>query len=159
MSAAIYHVGLTVTDVERSRRFYEGAFGFVFDRDLRMEPAQLQPLMQLDPPSSIHAVYLMLGGFTLELMQWDPPARPAADGRGFLETGLAHLSILVEDMADTLAKVANVGGTVLADVGRAAMVRDPDGQLIELLDAEVGAETERGRAARAAAARETGERS
>ena len=77
MPSMLYHVGLTVSDMERSRRFYEGAFGFTFDRDLHMSPPELQPLLNLDPPSSIYAVYLMLGDITLELMQWQPAAPPA----------------------------------------------------------------------------------
>ena len=152
MSGALYHVGLTVTDMTRSRRFYEEAFGFRFDRELRMEPSQLQPLLQLDPPSSIHAVYLMLDGFTLELMQWDPAARAGADARVLLETGLTHLSIVVDDVAATFDKVQALGGTALRTVGRAAMVRDPDGQLIELMATEILEETRRGRAERDAAA-------
>lgn len=150
MRGILYHIGLTVTDIERSRRFYEEVFGFRYDRALRMAPPQIQPLMQLDPPSSIHAVYLMLGGFTLELMQWEPGARTGAEKRVFLETGLTHLSIVVADIPATIAKVTALGGTTLTHLGRAAMVRDPDGQLIELIATEVHEETESGRAARAA---------
>ena len=152
MSNVLYHIGLTVTDMARSRRFYEGAFGFRYDRDLRLSSKRIQPLMQLDPPSDIHAVYLMLGGFTLELMQWEPGARTGAEKRVFLETGMTHLSIVVADVAATLSKAAALGGSVLSDIGRAAMLRDPDGQLIELIATEVHEETERERAERAATA-------
>lgn len=151
MTSVFVHIGLTVTDIERSRRFYEGAFGFRFDRDLKMTDEMIQPLMQLDPPSHIHAVYLMLGPVTLELMQWQPGARTGAEQRVFLETGLTHLSISVDDIPATLQKVVALGGTVRGDVGRAAMVRDPDGQLVELLDMAVHEEVERGRAERAGA--------
>jgi lactoylglutathione lyase len=153
MNSILYHVGLTVTDMERSRRFYEGAFGFTFDRELRMTPSQLQPLMQLDPPSSIHAVYLMLGDFMLELMQWEPAARGGAEQRVFLETGLTHLSIAVDDIAATIQKSTALGGTALNTIGRAAMLRDPDGQLIELVAADIYAETASDRAKRSAGPR------
>ena len=151
MNSLIYHIGLTVSDIQRSRAFYEGAFGFRYDRELRLPPEQTQPLLQLDPPSAIHALYLVLGSFTLELMQWQPGARAGADTRVFLETGLTHLSIAADDIPGVLAKAAALGGTVLTDIGRAAMLRDPDGQLIELVAAEVYEETERERAERAAA--------
>ena len=150
MSSFLVHVGLTVTDIQRSRRFYEGAFGFRYDRDLRLPSEHIQPLMELDPPSHIHAVYLMLGGFTLELMAFDPTARLAARDRVFTQTGLAHLSIAVEDIPATLEKVRDLGGTVQAGIDRAAMVRDPDGQLIELLVMAFHEEVEHGRAERAA---------
>lgn len=136
--------------MKRSRRFYEEVFGFTYDRELLMQPPELQPLLQLEPPSSIHATYLQLDLFTLELMEWDPPAGTAAGSRRFLETGLTHISIVVDDVGASIAKVRNHGGTVLSDIGRAAMVRDPDGQLIELIAPEVHQETMRGRRERAA---------
>ena len=54
------------------------------------------------------------------------------------ELGLTHLSISVPDIPATCAKVIEYGGRVDAktDIGRAVMVRDPDGQLIELLTME-----------------------
>jgi lactoylglutathione lyase len=125
------HIGLTVTDIERSRGFYTGVLGFRYDRELRMTADQLG-LLQLDPPSDIHAVYLMLDSITLELMQFTG-ATPAAGSRVFNQTGLAHLSIAVEDIPEVLARVEEFGGTVVSDVGFAAIIRDPDGQLIELL--------------------------
>jgi len=150
MGAVVMHVGLTVSDVGRSRRFYEETFGFSHDRELRLPPERLQALMALDPPSHIHAVYLMLGGLTLELMAFDPAAEACAAGRVFNQTGLAHLSIAVDEMDAALARARANGGTVLARAGRAAMLRDPDGVLIELVDKAVHDDVERGRSQRAA---------
>jgi lactoylglutathione lyase len=51
------------------------------------------------------------------------------------EPGLTHLSVNVTDLRGVVARVPEFGGTVLTDtdVGMAIMIRDPDGQLIELL--------------------------
>ncbi|WP_174274161.1 VOC family protein [Sphingomonas bacterium] len=151
MSYVLVHIGLGVTDIERSRRFYEGAFDFVYDRELKLPAATIQPLMALDPPSDIHAAYLMLRGFTLELLTFDPASRPDAANRLFNQTGLTHLSIAVDDIPGTLAKIRDLGGTVLNDIPRAAIVRDPDGQLIELVTMEMHDQVERGRAERGGA--------
>lgn len=151
MTAVLYHIGLTVTDIARSRRFYEEAFGFIFDRELKLPAASIQPLMALDPPSGIHAVYLMLGSFTLELMKFDPPSREAAAARVFNQTGLAHISIAVDDVPATVERVLALGGSLAKSLGRAAVVRDPDGQMVELVASAVREETERGRAERVAA--------
>ena len=51
------------------------------------------------------------------------------------DLGLTHLSVAVDDIAATLEKVGTHGGEILEDTdmgGRAIMIRDPDGQLIEL---------------------------
>jgi predicted enzyme related to lactoylglutathione lyase len=49
--------------------------------------------------------------------------------------GLTHLSLSVSDLAAVLTMVDSFGGSVVdATVSeQSAMVRDPDGQLIELL--------------------------
>ena len=53
------------------------------------------------------------------------------------EPGLTHLSISVDDVRATAEKVAEFGGMIIeeSDVGAAIFVRDPDGQLLELLPA------------------------
>ena len=52
------------------------------------------------------------------------------------EPGLTHLSISVEDVHATARKAVDYGGQILeeSDIGLGLMIRDPDGQLIELLD-------------------------
>jgi len=51
------------------------------------------------------------------------------------EIGLTHLSLSVDDIDATAARAEAHGGSVLAQthVGAAVMIRDPDGQLLELL--------------------------
>ena len=132
---AVFHIGLTVSDIERSRRFYEGLFGFRGESDLKLPGERIDDLLQLSPSSTIHAVYLVLGPFTLELMQFDPPSAPTAASRVFNQTGLAHLSLTVGDPEEIVARVAEFGGSHVSSVAGAHVVRDPDGQLIELLPA------------------------
>ena len=51
------------------------------------------------------------------------------------EVGLTHISFSVSDIPAVVAKVAEFGGTVVdAAVSETmAMIRDPDGQLLELV--------------------------
>jgi predicted enzyme related to lactoylglutathione lyase len=52
------------------------------------------------------------------------------------EPGLTHVSVSVDDIPETRRKVVEYGGEVLEDTsmdGMAIFVRDPDGQLVELL--------------------------
>jgi predicted enzyme related to lactoylglutathione lyase len=48
---------------------------------------------------------------------------------------LTHISLSVDDLDDALATVEANGGEVLHDtnIGLAVFIRDPDGQLVELL--------------------------
>jgi catechol 2,3-dioxygenase-like lactoylglutathione lyase family enzyme len=130
------HVGLCVTDLERSRRFYEAVLGFTFRNELLAIPdAATSKLLQVEPPVGLSAVYLEKDGFVLELIHFDRPGNPMARERSFTEPGLTHLSLTIDDMAAACALVAEHGGEVLTetDLGMAVMIRDPDGQLIELL--------------------------
>lgn len=135
------HVGLCVTDLERSRRFYEGVFGFELQYDLEVPDGPAATLLRVAPPVGLTAVYLQLGGTVLELLHFDRPGNEPARERSFTEPGLTHLSFTVDDLAATCAAVREHGGEVLEDTdvaGMAIMVRDPDGQLLELLPARRG---------------------
>jgi lactoylglutathione lyase len=130
------HTGQVVTDLERSKRFYQEVFGFKFWYEITPPDEATAKLSCLTPPLGITASYLTLDGFVLELMHYSAlgataPYRP----RTMNEPGLTHLSISVEDVRATAARVAEYGGQIIeeSDVGAAIFVRDPDGQLLELL--------------------------
>lgn len=128
------HVGLCVTDLDRSRRFYE-ALGFEFKRELRPPDGISSKLLGVAAPLGMTAAYLTLGNFILELLHYDRPENPPGVARVMNEPGLTHLSISAGDLPATLAEVRRLGGHVLdeTDITVAVMIRDPDGQLIELL--------------------------
>ena len=72
----------------------------------------------------------------LELLHFDREGNDPQRERDFTEPGLTHLSFSVDDIPASAALAAELGGEVLADTeipGVAIMVRDPDGQLVELL--------------------------
>ena len=132
----VNHVGLCVTDLDRSRRFYEAVLGFTHRNDLDVPDAMTAPLLRVAPPVGLRAVYLTLGPFTLELLAFDREGNDPRRERAFTEPGLTHLSFGVDDVAATCALVTEHGGEVLADTdlnGLVIMVKDPDGQLLELL--------------------------
>jgi len=133
VAVVVNHVGLCVTDLDRSRRFYEDVLGFVFDRELRPPDDATAPLLSLDPPLNVTAVYLTLGPFVLELLHFDRPGGPEARTRQFDEPGLTHLSFSVEELDAAIALVPERGGQVVSNVMGAFVIRDPDGQLLELL--------------------------
>jgi len=130
----VNHVGLCVADLARARRFYEDVLGFVVARELVVPDAAAGPLLAVDAPVGLTAVYLRRGPFLLELLHFDRPGNPEPSPRPFNEPGLTHLSFSVTDLDASLAAVVAAGGTVVTQLGRAAaIVRDPDGQLLELL--------------------------
>ncbi len=51
------------------------------------------------------------------------------------EPGLTHISVSVDDIDASCARVVEFGGEVVegSNIGAAVFVRDPDGQMVELL--------------------------
>jgi lactoylglutathione lyase len=136
MTAAYNHTGLVVTDLERSKRFYQEVFGFAFWYEIKPPDEMTSKLISLPPPLETTASYLTLDGFVLELMHYAAPGATAPfQNRTMNEPGLTHLSLSVEDVRATAERVVEFGGQIIEEsaIGGALMVRDPDGQLLELL--------------------------
>jgi catechol 2,3-dioxygenase-like lactoylglutathione lyase family enzyme len=130
------HLGQCVTDLARSRRFYVEVLGFEPWREINPPDELSAKLLGLDAPLGMTACYLRRDGLVLELLHF------AADGqtqapklRTMNEPGLTHISVSVDDIPATCAAVTEHGGEVLTDtdIDVGIFVRDPDGQLIELL--------------------------
>ena len=137
MGVAYNHLGQCVTDLDRSRRFYVEVLGFEVEREIQPPDDLSATLLRLEPPLGMTACYLRRDGLVLELLHF---AGEGATPRPFVERrmndpGLTHLSFSVDDVPATCARVTEYGGGVLGDtdIGAGIFVRDPDGQLIELL--------------------------
>jgi catechol 2,3-dioxygenase-like lactoylglutathione lyase family enzyme len=128
------HVGQCVTDLERARRFYVELFEFEPIRELQPPDDPSAKLLRLDAPLGMTALYLQRDGFVLELLHFaDGRTRPYQP-RVMNDPGLTHLSLSC-DLERVVPRIAELGGEVLADtdIGFGVFVRDPDGQLLELL--------------------------
>ena len=128
------HVGLCVADRERSRRFYEGLLGFEFWWEIDPPDDATGRLLQLAKPLGVHATYLLHDGFVLELIDYAEREVRTGPDRVMDQVGLTHLSLSVPDVGAVLEMVDDFGGSVVKGTvsERSAMIRDPDGQLIEL---------------------------
>lgn len=127
------HVRLTVTDIERSRKFYDDVFGLdvAFEIPKDADDATLEQLAFLYGG----VIYQLPGGSLLGL-------RPvAATGDAFDEnrTGLDHVSFAVGSRADLDAAATKLDGLGIAhqdikDTGAGYLLefRDPDNTALEL---------------------------
>jgi catechol 2,3-dioxygenase-like lactoylglutathione lyase family enzyme len=124
-----------VADRERSRRFYEELLGFTFWWELELPDEGTAQLLQLATPIGVRATYLVRDGFVLELIDYSKRPVQSGQQRVMDQVGLTHMSLSVSDLPAVLAEVESLGGSVVEDTvtERFAMIRDPDGQLIELL--------------------------
>jgi catechol 2,3-dioxygenase-like lactoylglutathione lyase family enzyme len=134
--SAFNHLGQCVTDLERSKRFYCEVFGFVVEREISPPDESSAQLLSLDAPLGMTAAYLVRDGLVLELLHFSAPGRTLPfRARTMNEPGLTHISLSVDDIDAACERVRELGGEVIesSNIGAAIFVRDPDGQLVELL--------------------------
>jgi len=136
VASAFSHVGHCVSDLERSRRFYCDVFGFAVKAEVHQSDESIAPLVGLTPPLSMTSCFLVRDGLVLELVHYaaEEQARPFRP-LTMNEPGLTQISLAVDDLELVCAKVRAYGGEVIDEtrVGAYMFVRDPDGQLLELL--------------------------
>jgi catechol 2,3-dioxygenase-like lactoylglutathione lyase family enzyme len=135
------HVGLCVTDIDRSTEFYCSALGFTKIGEMHVEDEASARLLDV-ADIVLDLVYLQRDGFRLELLAY-PSSGATGDGapRRMNALGLTHLSFRVGD-PDALAEaIVEHGGKLLADRtvvfgggNRGMMLTDPDGNLLELIE-------------------------
>ena len=132
------HLGLCVSDLERSLRFYRDVFGFAEDSarpPLAMKGEPAATLLGL-PDVDLRAVYLVRDGFCLELLAYPAPGTLGDRApRAMNRVGLTHLSFEMDAIEPVLARVREAGGRVLEEsrIPPAVFVTDPDGTRIELV--------------------------
>lgn len=139
--ARVSHLGLCVTNLERSRAFYCRGLGFREVSELHLEGEAVDTILGLEG-TRLHAVYLERDGMRLELLHYASPPTPAAGAaRPMNQPGLTHLSFRVASLKRARERLEAVGGQWLeatltqneAMGASAAFVLDPDGTRIELV--------------------------
>jgi lactoylglutathione lyase len=135
------HVGLCVSDLDRSLRFYTEGLGF--------EPADgidigdgLAHLAEVPAPIECRAQFITHGTTTIELLGWHHPAAVGTASTSRRHLGFTHLSVNVDDLAAVEARLVALGAHALEDTrthldvagGQVDIVflADPDGVRIEL---------------------------
>jgi catechol 2,3-dioxygenase-like lactoylglutathione lyase family enzyme len=135
------HLGICVSDLEKSMRFYCDGLGFQaadrFELTSGVLP-DLGPALEVDGDFTVVSQMVVKGPLKVELLHY--PAR-AAEGRPSTSRGslgLTHLSFSVDGLDEAAGRLVEHGGTLLAstrgNLGIAVVfVADPDGTRVELM--------------------------
>lgn len=136
------HLGICVSDLERSLRFYCEALGF-HAAESHVVGDEFGRLMELDGVS-LRSQFVRRDAVAIELLQYTTPeviGEPVR--RPMNQLGLTHLSVRVDDVDAVAATVERLGGTVVTgtrttfDLSGTTLdflyCTDPDGVRIELM--------------------------
>jgi catechol 2,3-dioxygenase-like lactoylglutathione lyase family enzyme len=137
---SLYHVGISVVDLDRSLAFY----GDLFEMDVVVAPKPFsggiyETIMALEGATGRLAI-VQGGSLQLELFEFAHPApRPSEKDRPVSDHGISHFCIEVADIEREYQRLKAAGvffhcppqnhrGVILATYGR-----DPDGNVFELV--------------------------
>jgi catechol 2,3-dioxygenase-like lactoylglutathione lyase family enzyme len=135
------HVGICVSDLERSLRFYRDVLGCKEVGRLAMEGGMADVLNEM-AGSRIRAIYLERDGWRLELIAFPEPGwLGPQEPRPMNQVGLTHLSFRVANLEAICAQIEAAGGGLLpaTRIGKPGaatqviMAHDPDGLRLELI--------------------------
>ncbi|MEQ8234073.1 MAG: VOC family protein [Gammaproteobacteria bacterium] len=141
MIHGINHVAISTGDIERLRAFYVDQLGFeeVFRLNWEVGHRELDNITGLTD-SSARIVMLRCGNACIELFEYHtPPPRPGDPARPVCDHGITHLCLQVTDIEAEHARLEAAGmrfhcpPQALGDI-RATYGRDPDGNVVELLE-------------------------
>lgn len=142
----VHHVGLTVSDLDRSLAFYELMFGvkprFIVDG----EGEQLSKALGVKN-AKLRFAFLDFGNSVVELLTYDNPRVDKYEGRN-CDVGASHVCVHVDDIWSAYEDLRKKGAEFFAepfhiDDGPLAgcsfvYFRDPDGITLELFQAAAG---------------------
>ncbi len=132
-----HHVGVTVADLDRAVEFYVETFDLeVLDR-FSVSGEAFADAVNV-PGATGSFAHLDADGIRLELVEYDPADTPH-DAPSLDRPGAVHLGLAVDDLdafhADLDEGVETLSGPRTTESGtRICFVRDPEGNLIELLE-------------------------
>ena len=140
------HIGIGVSDIERSGRFYIDVLGFTQLYALDFAGNEVAATMEQD--GTFRSMMLLRDDVRIELLQWvDVPISGTGQRKPMTELGFTHLSFRVDDVNELSDAVIAAGGavhrrtlTVLGSEGadppptKLLYVTDPDGTRIELME-------------------------
>jgi len=140
----VSHIGLCVSDLEASLRFYTEGLGFEMAEGFDVGD-EVAHTLEVETGVVLRSQMIQKDGMKVELLGWTSPQPFGAPSTSRGQLGLTHLSFNVVDMPGVEARLVELGGTVVEST-RTAMpfpggamhllfLADPDGTRVELMEA------------------------
>ena len=145
---AIGHIGICVSDMERSLRFWRDGLGFEILREFEFRGSSWRRILELDE-LELTSKIIRRDHMTLELLHFvKPGAMGSSERRPMNQLGFTHIAVWVSDLDAAAERVREYGGSIAQSTyttfdhpklkGRWVMGTDPDGVRVELLQYPAG---------------------
>ena len=141
IGAVTSHIGLCVTDLERSLRFYCEGLGFEKVLSYVLDDTMLPGLdrsLEVSSPVAVTSQFIQLDGLKIELLGYTSPTPTGTPSTSRGTIGITHMSFYVDDVDVAAARLVELGGTIIestrATLGiEIVFLADPDGARVELM--------------------------
>jgi lactoylglutathione lyase len=140
VTATFSHVGICVSDLDRSVRFYCEGLGFTL-AESHTVGNEFGQLMEVEGEVVLQSQFIRKDAMSIELLHFHSPGQDReGERRPVNRVGLTHLSIRVDDVDDLATTIFALGGVVLQHTRTTLAAdldflycTDPDGTRIELM--------------------------
>lgn len=134
----VSHIGLCVSDLDRSLRFYCDGLGFeVAERHAIGN--EFADALEVARDVVLASQFIRKEGMAIELLYYESPATHGAASTSRSQIGLTHLSFVVDDIDAAVNRLVESGGTLIETTRTKqpgidlVFVADPDGARVELM--------------------------
>ncbi|HXA34670.1 MAG TPA: VOC family protein [Acidimicrobiales bacterium] len=137
-TTAFSHVGICVSDLGRSLRFYCDGLGFERGESIPID-ATFGAALEVPGDLSLTSQFIRRDGLAIELLHYVTPAPTGRPSEHRNQLGLTHLSFYVDDVDATATALVAAGGTSIESTRTTSggidllFLRDPDGVRVELM--------------------------
>jgi catechol 2,3-dioxygenase-like lactoylglutathione lyase family enzyme len=138
----VHHVGLTVSNFDRSMEFYERLLGRIRDFDTESEGPELSRAVGVEN-ASLRFGFISMGPVHLEILEYRNPRRDRYELRNS-DVGASHVCFEVNDLRGLMSELSGEGIVFYSDpidildgplAGFSfAYFDDPDGITLELFE-------------------------
>ncbi|MDS1116555.1 VOC family protein [Gordonia westfalica] len=137
------HVGLCVSDLAKSLRFYCEGLGFTKVMEYDID----EQIPEVDAPCSLTSTFLEKDGMRVELLSYRQPGVIGTPPTRRNHLGMTHLSFFSEDIDGAAQALCGFGGALIPDTRVGAddptaaqfvFVADPDGNRVEIMHIPAG---------------------
>ena len=145
------HTGITVSDLDRSTRFYREVLGFEVSPPVRVSGPFFEKVTGV-PGCVIDVAFARGAGHIIELLCYREPGDRKTSTLRACDPGFWHLCFKVRDLDQVVRAVRASGFEALSEIQtatdppvtglRVVYVRDPDGVVLELIQEPPGVSLE-----------------
>ncbi len=147
------HIGITVSDIDRSISFYRDALGFEVGNKMRVGGEMFEKVTGV-PGAEIDIAFVRAPGQFLELLGYVKPEDRTASKLRACDPGFMHVAFKVQNLDAVVASIKAHGFLPLSPIQtvaaegpeqglRVIYARDPDGVVLEFIEEPHGFTLER----------------